>query len=80
MEERQIDRPMIIAAIEFGEKLRGKDSLYYFLGHRGMKRLLKVYRPRHPERWEGTVIVCDPVGEIMLTCFKSSKWPKKIRH
>ncbi|MCD6373877.1 MAG: DUF4258 domain-containing protein [Caldisericaceae bacterium] len=79
MQQRSIDELMIEAARCFGEKIYAKNSLYFFLGKRAMKRLLKVFRPQNPEKWEGLTVVCDPKNEKVLTVFKNKNWLKKIR-
>ena len=79
MQQRSIDELMIEAARCFGEKIYAKNSLYFFLGKRAMKRLLKVFRPQNPEKWEGLTVVCDPKSEKVLTVFKNKNWLKKIR-
>ena len=80
MLEKGINDLMISAAMEFGESIRAAGSLYYFLGKRAVKRLSKIFLPDHPERWEGLVLVCDPKGQMLITCFKNKNWLKRIRH
>ena len=80
MAKRNITDLMITAAFEFGEVRRISGSLNYFLGKRAMKRITKFFLPKHPERWEGLVLVCDPTKQILITCFKNKSWLRKIRY
>lgn len=80
MGQRNITPAMIAAACAFGERIYARNTLCYFLGKHAVKRLSEVDPPKHPERWEGLVLVCDSKTETLLTCFKNKKWLKKIRH
>jgi len=77
---RGITPSMIDAAISFGDTFRSNGSLYYFLGDRARKRMLKVFKPQNPDKFLGLVVVCDPTGLNIITSYKNSGWPKQIRH
>ncbi len=77
---RGITPQMIDATRPFGDPLRTDGSLYYFMGHRGLKRMLKVYRPCNPDKFLGVVVVCDPTDSRVITTYKNLKWPKCIRN
>lgn len=78
--QRGIDWLAVEAALQFGESVFAKNSHYYFLGKRAIKRLMKVFVPDNPEKWEGLVVVYDTKKEKFVTCFKNKNWLKKIRY
>lgn len=78
--QRGIDWLAVQAALLFGESVFAKDSHYYFLGKRAIKRLMKIFIPQNPEKWEGLVVVFDTKKNRFVTCFKNKNWLKKIRH
>ncbi len=78
--QRGIDYLAIQAAINFGQVVYAKNSKYFFLGNRAMNKLLKVFRPHNPDKWQGIVVVFDTRKEMFVTCFKNRNWLKKIRH
>ena len=78
--QRSISDTMILAVRSFGDKIYAKNSLYYFMSKRALKRMMKVFLPDNPEKWEGITLVCDPKSEIVLTVFKNKKWLKKIKY
>jgi len=80
MDQRAISETMILAARYFGDKIYAHNTLYYFLGKRALKRLMKVFMPDNPDKWEGVTLVCDPKTGIVITAFKNKKWTKKIRY
>ena len=80
MNQRSISELMIIAARSFGDRIYAKNSLYYFMSKRAVKRMLEVFHPHNPEKWEGITVVCEPKTEAILTVFKNKKWPHKIRY
>lgn len=80
IEKHGIDYLMIAAAIEFGEILRAPGSVYYFLGKKGLKRLMKIFTPNNPEKWEGVTVVYDTARDCFITGYKNKNWPKKIRN
>ena len=72
--------PQMIDAVRcFGDKVRADGSLYYFLGRRAHKRMMRVFRPDNPDAFLGLVLVCDPVSDTVITCYKNSKALKRIR-
>ncbi len=77
---RGITPQMIDAARAFGDRLRGDGSLYYFLGKRAQKRMLRVFRPDNPDAFLGLVVVCDPRDRTVITCYKNNKGPGRIRN
>ncbi len=80
MSQRGINKLMIEATLEFGDELPGKNSTYFFLGKRGLKRLMEIFIPQNPSKWEGLVVVYDVNKKCFITCFKNKNWPKNIRH
>lgn len=77
---RNISPAMFDAAFAFGDVLRTNGSLYYFMGKRAVKRMLKVYTPPNPDRYRGLVVVCDPLDLMVITAYKNINWPKKIHN
>ncbi|MGD9488778.1 MAG: DUF4258 domain-containing protein [Calditrichaceae bacterium] len=80
MRERNISEIMVSAAINFGERIYAKNSLYYFLGKKAVSKMQQLFLPDNPDKWQGVVIVCDSKSGTMLTCFKNKNWLKRIRH
>ncbi len=80
MNQRSITETMILAARHFGDRIYADHTLYFFLGKRALKRMMQVFIPANPEKWEGLTLVCDPKTETIITVFKNKKWPKKIRY
>ncbi|HID39688.1 MAG TPA: DUF4258 domain-containing protein [Calditrichaeota bacterium] len=80
MNQRHIPEIMILAVRAFGERIYARNSLYYFMGKRAVKRMLEVFIPEKPYDWEGLTLVCDPKTETLITVFKNKKWLKKIKH
>jgi hypothetical protein len=80
MSQRNIPNVMIYAARYFGDRIYAKNSLYFFLGKKALKRLLKVFIPDNVDKWEGLVLVCDPKSETVITAFKNKNWLKRIKH
>ncbi len=80
MNMRHIPETMIYAARWFGRKIYARNSLYFFLGKREIKKMLKEFTPERPHQWEGLTLVCDPRTETVITVFKNKNWLKKIRH
>jgi hypothetical protein len=81
-QNRGIDNLMITAAIEYGDSYydHQRKARFYFLGKKGIKRLQKaIFIPANPERWEGTVVVCDPHTSQVLTVYKNKNFLKSIR-
>ncbi len=77
---RGITPIMLDAVKSFGDTLRADGSLYFFMGKRAVKRMLKVYQPRNPDRYLGLTLVCDPSGTQGITVYKNRNWPRAIRH
>jgi len=75
MNQRGITEEMVELALRYGQKIWGKDSLYYFMGKRQAKRF-----GRMAEKLEGVVIVIHSKTRKMVTVFRNRQWPKKIHH
>lgn len=80
MNQRHIPETMILAARAFGRRVYANNSLYFFLGKRALKKMLKDFMPDNPDKWEGLTLVCDPKTETLITVFKNKNWLKKIRY
>lgn len=80
MQVRHIPELMIHAAYCFGEKIYAQNSLYFFMGYRAIQRMLKVYMPDNPDKWQGLTLVCDPKTHTLITVFKNRKWLKKVKY
>lgn len=80
MNQRHIPETMIIAARCFGDRIYARNSLYFFLGKRALKKMLKEFKPENPDKWEGLTLVCDPKTETLITVFKNKNWLKKIKY
>lgn len=78
--QRGIDWLAVQAALQFGDVHYAQNSKYYFLGKKAMQKLLKVYRPDNPEKWQGLVLVFDTRAGVFKTCFKNPGWLKKMRY
>ena len=78
--QRAISDTMILAVRAFGDRIYAQNSLYFFLGKRALKRMMKTFMPENPDKWEGLTLVCDPKTETIITVFKNKNWPKKIRY
>ena len=80
MQIRHVPDLMVYAAYCFGDKIYANNSLYYFMGYRGIGRMLKVYKPDNADKWQGLTLVCDPQTHTLITVFKNRKWLKKIKY
>ncbi len=80
MNQRAITETMILATRFFGKKIYAKNTLYFFMGKRELKRMMKDFIPDNPDKWEGITLVCDPKTEEIITVFKNKKWLKNIRY
>lgn len=78
--QRAISDTMILAVRSFGDKIYAKNSLYFFMSKRALKRMMKVFLPDNPDKWEGLTLVCDPKTETVITVFKNKRWLKKIKY
>ena len=75
MSQRGITTEMVELALQYGQKIWAKNSLYFFMGKRQAKRFGKL-----AEKLEGLVVVIESRTRVMKTVFRNRKWTKKIRH
>ena len=66
---------MVELVLQYGQKIWGKNSLYYFMGKRQAKRFGKM-----AEKLEGIVVVVESRSKQIVTVFKNRRWTKKIRY
>ena len=66
---------MVELALQYGQKIWAKNSLYFFMGKRQAQRFGKL-----AEKLEGLVVVIESRTRVMKTVFRNRKWTKKIRH
>ncbi len=75
MNQRGITAEMVELALQYGQKIWAKNSLYFFMGKRQAQRFGKL-----AEKLEGLVVVIESRTRVMKTVFRNRKWTKKIRH
>ncbi len=75
MNQRGITTEMVELALQYGQKIWAKNSLYFFMGKRQAQRFGKL-----AEKLEGLVVVIESRTRVMKTVFRNRKWTKKIRH
>jgi len=81
-QNRNVDDLMVIAAKEFGDVYfdHQRKAKFYFLGKKALQRLRKaIFIPANPERWEGTVVLCDSCSDKVITVYKNKNFLKSIR-
>jgi len=75
MNQRGITMEMVQLAIRYGQRIWAKDSLYFFLGRRQVRKLGKM-----ADQLEGLTVVIESKTRKMKTVFKNRRWTKKIRY
>ncbi len=75
MNQRGITFEMVELAFQYGQRIWARDSLYFFLGRRQVKRLGKM-----ADKLEGLVVVIESRSKRVMTVFKNKRWTKKIKY
>lgn len=75
MNQRGITREMLELALEFGQHIWAKDTLYVFMGKRQAKQFGK-----RAEKLEGITVVIESKTMKLKTIYRNRSWTKKIRH